>query len=284
MSEPQVAEQAAVEQPSDGAGVDDWKSMLPEEIRDHRSLATISDVGNLAKSYVNAQSMIGADKVVIPGKHATPEERMEFYQKIGRPENASDYAFDIPDGTPQEIADFIRDAAHASGLTADQANTFFNNYNEFASSQNERNTQALNTLRDNAVQELKSQWGDAYEDRVQLAQAAIIEFSGSEENANTLSNTLQADGTKLGDNPNFIRLMSSIGHFITDKIGEDEISSFKPAGTRSPDEIQDEIAQLTAPTTPYWDKRHPEHEGYVRNVSKLYELLHPQATEEPVAL
>ena len=55
MSELEVAEQAAVETSSDGASVQDWRSSLPEEIATHRSLENITDVGALAKSYVNAQ-------------------------------------------------------------------------------------------------------------------------------------------------------------------------------------------------------------------------------------
>ena len=67
--EQQVAEvvaDAAVAQ-SGGEVEFDWRSMIPEEIRDHKSLAHFTDVGARAKSLVNAQSMIGADKVAIPG-------------------------------------------------------------------------------------------------------------------------------------------------------------------------------------------------------------------------
>ena len=64
MSEEQVAEVSAPEMEQEVAqSVEDWRSSIPEEIRGHKSLDHINDVGALAKSYVHAQSMIGADKI-----------------------------------------------------------------------------------------------------------------------------------------------------------------------------------------------------------------------------
>jgi len=273
MSELEVAEQAAVETSSDGASVQDWRSTLPEEIATHRSLENITDVGALAKSYVNAQKLIGADKVVLPGKHATPEERAEFYSKIGRPGSIDDYQIDVVDNTPDNVVNFFRKAAFDSGLTQEQADTFFNNYNDFSTTQLETNTKALESLRDNAIQELKSQGGDAYDDRQQLATATINEFAGSKETANAMATTRMADGTMLGDNPNFVRLMSDIGKFMTDKISEDDLSGMKSSGASTPNEIQAEIAKLIAPNTPYWDGKHPEHEHYVNQALALREQI-----------
>ena len=44
--------------------------------------------------------MIGADKVAIPGKHATDDDWNVVYTKLGRPNEAKDYnlAATIPEG------------------------------------------------------------------------------------------------------------------------------------------------------------------------------------------
>ena len=57
-------------------------------------------MGALAKSYVNAQSMIGADKVAIPGKHATDEDWGEVYRRLGRPDTPEGYELvnEVPEG------------------------------------------------------------------------------------------------------------------------------------------------------------------------------------------
>ena len=70
---------------------DDWRSAIPEDIREHKSLSTIKDVGGLAKGFVHAQSMIGADKIAIPGKFATEDDWNPVWDKLGRPESAEAY-------------------------------------------------------------------------------------------------------------------------------------------------------------------------------------------------
>ena len=101
--EAQVAEAPAVEDagqaPSAQPAAFDWRSEIPEEIKDHKSLETIQDVPGLIKGFVHAQSMIGADKLAIPGKHATDDDWNAVYGKLGRPNEAKDYnlAATIPD-------------------------------------------------------------------------------------------------------------------------------------------------------------------------------------------
>ena len=64
---------------------------LPEEIRNEPRLRTFTDPGTLAKSYVSAQRMIGADKVAIPGSSATADDWREVYTRLGAPTEASQY-------------------------------------------------------------------------------------------------------------------------------------------------------------------------------------------------
>ena len=40
---------------------------LPEDVRNEASLENIQDVGQLAKGYVSAQRMVGADKIAMVG-------------------------------------------------------------------------------------------------------------------------------------------------------------------------------------------------------------------------
>ena len=54
----------------------DWKASLSDEIRNEKSLENISDIESLAKGYVHAQKLVGADKIPVPNKFAT-EERLE---------------------------------------------------------------------------------------------------------------------------------------------------------------------------------------------------------------
>jgi len=115
MSEEQVAEVSAPEMEQEVAqSVEDWRSNIPEEIRGHKSLQHINDVGALAKSYVHAQSMIGADKVVVPGKSATPDEWNEFYARLGRPESPDAYELPQQEGAEvnPDMSNWYKQMAH----------------------------------------------------------------------------------------------------------------------------------------------------------------------------
>ena len=54
---------------------------LPEDLRSESSLQSFKDTGALAKSYINAQKLIGSS-VRIPADDASPEAKQEFLNKI----------------------------------------------------------------------------------------------------------------------------------------------------------------------------------------------------------
>ena len=66
----------------------DWKSGLSEDIRADKSLENIKDISGLAKSYIHAQKMVGADKIPVPNKYATEDDWNAVYEKLGRPKSA----------------------------------------------------------------------------------------------------------------------------------------------------------------------------------------------------
>ena len=138
MSE-QVAEQVAqpkatpsmLETPAEvaqGGSGNGFMEMIPEELREHPSLAPIKDVGNLARSYVNAQRLIGSDKVPLPA-NPTDEDLDNIYSKLGRPEDASGYKI-ATDGNiiTEEVATQYADVAHKLRLTPEQANGILEYY------------------------------------------------------------------------------------------------------------------------------------------------------------
>ena len=59
-------ETGSVEAPVDApveTGSSDWLDSIDEALKTEPSLSDIKDVNSLAKSYVHAQKMIGADKI-----------------------------------------------------------------------------------------------------------------------------------------------------------------------------------------------------------------------------
>ena len=126
--------------------VTDWKASLSDEIRSDKSLENIKDVEGLAKSYVHAQKMVGADKIPVPNKFATDKDWDAVYERLGRPADAAGYKYDLPED--QKIDDAalknFSDQAHKLGLLPGQANGMVKFYNEMtAASMQESETTAV---------------------------------------------------------------------------------------------------------------------------------------------
>lgn len=280
MSEEQVAEVSApqaapeVAQSVDTTSVDvtaDWRSNIPEEIRSHRSLEHINDVGALAKSYVHAQSMIGADKVAIPGKHATPDEWNEVYAKLGRPQDPSAYEFAAPEGfeISQDVVDWFRQAAHQTGLTSTQAAQLFQAYNEMSANQLSAGQVDVEQYRAQTESALRQEYGQAFDDRLNQGYGVVEQFGNPD-----IMEVQLADGTLLGDHPEFIKMVGEVGNFIQTKVGEDTLEGVRTAGGITPDEAQQKLSELRQPSSPFWDARHPEHHYYVEQAMKYQEMIH----------
>ncbi len=136
MSDVAGAQEVAPEGSGESAPAD-WKAGLSEELQRDPSIAHIPDVETMAKSYVNAQRMVGADKIAIPGNHGTDEEWDQVYTKLGRPDAPEGYELEmnnVPDGMDAnpELVGWFQNTAHKVGLTPKQAQTLADEYNVMA--------------------------------------------------------------------------------------------------------------------------------------------------------
>ena len=277
MSEEQVAEVSAEVAPSVAVS-DDWRSNIPEDIRGHKSLDTINDVGALAKSFINAQSMIGREQVPIPGKYATDDDWKAVDARLGRPETPEGYELEnnIAEGMTDmpEMLDGFRAAAHEVGLRPTQAQGLLNWYNEQMGGQVEVDSGQVDQIRENATMELKREYGPAFDDRISNASAVLQEFGQAD-----LADVQLADGSALGDHPEMVRMMVNVSQFISGKIGEDTLEGMKSSGAMTPNDIEARIGEVIGKPGegPYWERRHPGHEAAKAEVTRL---MHMKTGEE----
>lgn len=272
MADQQVADVSEEVAPSVAETSSDWRSMLPEDIRDHSALSSIHDVPNLAKSFVNAQSMIGRDKIAIPSQHSTPEDWDQVYNKLGRPESSDKYEMEVPENSDEKFVGWYKDTAHKLGLNNAQAQMLANEYGSFVQAHVEENTPDAKAMRDEQFEILKKEYGQKYSENIVLGQSIVNQF-GEE----SMLNLPMADGTLLGDRPEFIRSMVSIGEFIKERISEDAFEGIaKGQGGLSPDDITDQLTELEAPNSPIFDSMHPQHREYTERRKRLYEVKYPE--------
>jgi len=242
----------------------DWKSGLSEDIRADKSLENIKDISGLAKSYIHAQKMVGADKIPVPNKYATEDDWNAVYEKLGRPKTADGYKFDLPQDKQVDEMSLkeFSNQAHKLGLLPNQAQGMVKFYNEMTSkSLQDADSKAL-AARENSTKELKQEWGQAFEQKVSKA-ANLANSVGAKE----LLNTNLADGTKLGDHPVMIKAFAQ----LADKMGEDSLVQSSGPTYLTPSQIDKQIGELTQTGSAYWDKHHPNHQAAVDEVLALRE-------------
>lgn len=234
-----------------------WRDSLSDEFKGHTALESFQDLNGLAKSYINASSMIGKDKFTVPDKHATAEDWKAVYSKLGLPAK-EEYTFEGMDAeSDKEFAAF----AHENNLLPQQAKVvrdLINNQMETASNDEIAEYQRLN---DEGVNALKKEWGDGFNTKVDQARAAI-ETYGSEDIKTYLNET------GIGNDPMLVRMFADIGATL----GEDTIKGMGGnVGGVTPEAAQGEINRIMGDHAhPYYDKTHPSHMAAVTEVNELY--------------
>jgi uncharacterized protein GlcG (DUF336 family) len=281
MSE-QVAEQVAqpevapstLETPAEvaqGGSGNGFMEMIPEELREHPSLSSIKDVENLARSYVNAQRLIGSDKVPLP-VNPTDEDLDNIYSRLGRPENPSDYDISV-DGNliTEEIATEYADMAHKLRLTPEQANGVLEYYRNSINQSDEQMQQIVQEQAEQTTAELQREWGRAFEQKVALAREVVDQFAGSE-----ILQLRLDDGTLIGNHPAFIKAFAAIGDFKSTVTSEDTISDSAMNRQFTPAQAQAEVdAMLNDKSHAYWDRKNPvARERAVQRMQDLMAMIH----------
>jgi hypothetical protein len=253
-----------------GGSGNDFYNMIPEDLRDHPSLSPIKDVGNLAKSYINAQQLIGADKLAAP-KNPSEEQLSEIYNYLGKPETPDAYEVAV-DGNiiTEEAANSYKDVAHKLNLTPQQASGILEYYKGLATSTQEQAVQNIEYQREQVENDLKKEWGQAYEQKISGAGQAIREYGNPE-----MLEWQLADGTKLGNHPEFIKAFANIADFRQSVTSEDTISNTTSSSAMTPAEAQAEVnAIMSNPKDPYWDKNSISHRQQIERVQELYGMIH----------
>jgi len=272
----QVAQPEAtpmMETPSEvaqGGSGNEFLNMIPEELREHPSISPIKDVENLARSYVNAQRLIGADKIAMP-VNPTDEDLDRIYDRLGRPEDPKGYNIEV-DGNviTEEVATDYADIAHKLRLSPDQAKGILDYYKSSIEQSGAQSLELAEAAKEQTVESLRSEWGRAFDQKVEAAARVAQEFADPE-----MFNITLSDGSKLGDNAEFIKAFAKIADFRQSVTSEDTVSENSRSMAMTPAHAKNEIESIMGDKThPYWDKKNPAHSSAVEHMQGLMGMLH----------
>lgn len=249
---------------------------LPEDIRNEAAFRDIKDLGALAKGFLGATKLIGGrpeDLIKLPGPDDA-EGWNAVHARLGRPEKPDGYGFKAPEGVTVDAAlqGAFGTTAHQLGLTAKQATGLF----EWWNGANGEAAKAAETARaaaeEQAIAGLKTEWGDAFKEKLGLANEALLHYGGQE-----LADAMRAS---FSLDPRFVRMMSKLGAGLKEDGLIGGGNGGGGAGALSPAEARQQIGGLEADPTfvkAYTDKHAPGHAEAVQRMARLHEFAHPAA-------
>jgi len=245
----------------DGTFVENWRDMLPDEIKNEKSLDTVTDFNNAMKQLVNHKKMVGKDKVAIPSDKSDEAEWNEFYSRIGRPSTKEDYT--IPE-IPEDLSEIFTDdklsrakeIAFRIGATQKQFDEYLKDEVEQTQNLIQSQISMEQKARADAEKSLRAELGAAYDERMHVANRLIAEaFPVEEQKMQFLE--------KFGNDVDFIRFASLVGSRMAE-----HTTLIGKLTQRTPNEVQKRITELKA--TP----------GYLQINSDMTKEQRAQITEE----
>lgn len=233
---------------------------LSEDLKDIPALKKFKDVEGLAKSYVNAQGLLGKKL-----QDMSPDELKSVYGKMNSiPESADGYKIEVD--TDPEALEFYKKTAHELMLTPDQAKDFAAKFAGIEAEQKAKHSEAIKAEMKEAQEALEEVWGKKFDYNLKLAKKAIVEFGGEELGA-------KIDELGLGRNAQLIQAFAKVGSNLleSDLVGETGLGSF----SMSPEQANQAIAQKKQSkefNDAFYNDRHPGHKEAVKEMFELKKI------------
>ena len=204
----------------------DWTTGFNDELKGYVATKGFKDTAAVLNSYQNLEKLIGhpQEKILkLPDNMEDPKALADIYNRLGRPADKEGYKLQAPEGGDKEFTEWAKGTFHEAGLTSKQAHALFQKYNEHVG--NLTKAQSESYQADIAKQEtaLKTEWGAAFEQKVNSAKRAAKEFGVSAEAIDKLEKSMgftgvmkffDQIGSKLGEG-SYINGDSNTGGSLT---------------------------------------------------------------------
>jgi len=161
------------------------------------------DPADLANGYRNLEKLVGVDKLPMPKGDDDAEGWNRVYDRLGRPATAQDYKLPVPDGLDTKFSEQASAKFHELGLTAKQGQALADWWNQTQTATMEAQLQQYNAQAEQQLSELRSEWGQAFDENLELGRRAAREYGLDEQSLTKIENAL---GTKQ-----LMELMARIG-------------------------------------------------------------------------
>lgn len=187
----------------DNAQENNFREMLPEQYKG--MYPEFKKPEDFVKSYDELYRKMGSS-INQPKEDSPQEDWDKFYNKLGRPESADKYDFQIDENTKvdDEFLGKFRSKAHELGVSQKQAKEMFNWYNKESSEVEARYTQESEDSKNRALADLKVRWGNKYDEKLTQVQRFAKDLIGTQEGYEKIE--------KYGNDPDFIELLYNVNN------------------------------------------------------------------------
>ena len=255
-------------------GTEDWRTSLPDNVKAHPALTKYKTKDDAVVALVEAQSLIGAEKIIMPSKDADEKEWNErVFNRLGRPESADKYVLPTDMNIPKELpldenmTKGFKETAHKIGLLPKQVEGLYRWYMEQNIAQYNNIIKGQGDSMKASETKLRTDYGAAYDQNIGLARKVVNKFASPEAVESLI-------GGK-GNDPELIRMFVEIGKVLS----EDQLAG-KPKGLiMTPEEAKVELDKIKNDLKhPFYVENHPEHKAAVEKVLNLNRMAYPEGT------
>lgn len=264
----------------------DWRVGLPEDLRKEAVFESIkgkdwAEAGPLlAKNYVHAQRLVGADKLVLPTKDSTPEQIADFRKKLGVPDKADDYAVTLPEGVTEDKLDkdmikSWRERLHKQGVPKGAAEGLIKDYLTDSLSHIQAAEKATADREKAWDLELKQELGVNYDKNINFARHALAEFADPK-----LTEWLEASGA--GNHPAVIKFFAKVGSALSDdksRAGNSVVVGV-PRTAAAAEAMLNSKNSDDEWTKALYDANHPRHAAVITERTALFKAAYPSGASE----
>ena len=256
--------------PPSPAAPADWRTAMNDDLRADPVVsgwaekASEKDVPGLIKGYAHLSKRLGS-AINIPGKDAKPEDVAALKQKLyeagvftAPPADPKEYGLLKPEGLPKELqwsdelSNKFATALHKHGVPKAALADLMPLYMEALGGQ----AKTLQTNKDTAMAALKSEHGEKYDERYEMARRMIPAIFKTPEELQF------AEDTGLADHPGFLGPMLRFAHIAMQD--SSFVNSIPHAGGEmTGDQVRDEVNKI------YNDPTHPMHQGFKQRDPKV---------------
>lgn len=238
---------------------------VPADLRTHKSLTKFKEPGDVAKAYVNLETMLGK-RVEIPADDAPAEAKAAWRTKIGVPDSADGYEKPtVPEGVTldENIFSAARSKFHELGIPKSQGKALMDWFVGMELDLSQRAQSDRAAQKEAGMEALNKQWGAAAPRQIALCQRFVAEVGGAELKA-------ALDETGAGNDPRVVAALAKAGQMM------EESNMIAPVNVgMGQEEALAEIAKIRAERGK--DKKHPLNDksnpGY-KEAAKRFQDLH----------